>query len=243
MTGPTNLRRLTEKGIAAFDDYLSRLKNEPALPIPEYLLTDPAASEPIPREICVEPQIFPTRLAAAAYLHALLADTGLPDVNRDPGLWTWLTLFYFDQLCPSVKGKRKPGERARYIPNFSDNRRYYRHLLFGPYAVYRIQHRNADSLNVLLSSAMTVATSETFRSFVENSEILTAECALRVANRLYYDAETSSMRRGSGGKENGGCRRFLDYMQQINLTYDLQLIDDETLLQMLPREFDRFRNA
>jgi hypothetical protein len=182
------LRRLNSGGIEAFSNYLKQLKEEPSSAVPVQLLDDSAHSEPLPTSEAVENRSFVTRLDAAAYLHGVLTASGLSGIDRDRGLWTWLTLYYFDQLCPSDgNGHRKVGEVARYIPNMSDARRYYRHLQYGPFALYRMYHNNPELLPVFLMNELTVATSETFRSFIENSELLVARSAVIVANQLYYD--------------------------------------------------------
>lgn len=235
------LRRLTDAGVSAFAGFLAELRADPTLPVPTALLEDPAYSNAIPGEVPVDDRRFPSRYAAAEYLYRLLAPLALPDLDRDRGLWTWLTLFYFDQLCPpDGNGRRKVGEDSRYIPNFTNSRRYYRHLLYGAYATFRLYSSCPDVLPVLLSNPMHVATSETFRLFVEHTELLSCPAAVSAANRLYYDPDKGKLRRGTGSKDAGGCRRLIEYLEQINLTYDIYWLDDTRLLSMLPREFSAF---
>ena len=69
-------------------------------------------------------------------VHALPA-VFLENADRwgNPGLWGWLSLFYFDALCASV-----PGAMYRYLPETTGataGLRYYRHLLAGPYRLYQ----------------------------------------------------------------------------------------------------------
>ena len=55
-------------------------------------------------------------MEAARYLDSVLSGVTGCDVERDAGLWAWLSLFYFEDLCPpDGRGRRKPGERARWI--------------------------------------------------------------------------------------------------------------------------------
>ncbi len=235
------LRQLTKQGIAKFEGYVTTLREQPKMPIPTELLTQPGDSEALPTSSEVEAIIFATRLDAAAYLYAVLTQSGLKYIEHNTGLWTWLTLFYFDQLCPADgNGHRKPGEPARYFPRFTDARRYHRHLLFGPYAVYRLYHTDTEILPVLLSAAMTVARGMTYQLFVGNNELLVCRSAVSVANRLYYDPVGKKLKRGSGSDSPGGCRRLIDFLQQINVTYDLQSLSEETLISMLPKEFKTY---
>ncbi|MFO7599969.1 MAG: hypothetical protein R6X27_09205 [Candidatus Desulfacyla sp.] len=40
----------------------------------------------------------------------------------------------------------------------------------------------------------------------------------------------------------GTLYRFIDVVQQLDLTYDLYSMTGEQILQLLPNEFDRWRN-
>jgi hypothetical protein len=238
------LRRLTDAGIESFRGYLATLAADPAAAVPTGLLTDPAASEPLPTSAEVVPQTFGTRFAAGQYLHALLGSAGIPGLDRDRGVWTWLTLFYFDELCPADgHGKRKAGEEARSIPNMAESRRFYRHLLLGPYVLVRMYHNKPELLRVFLMNEMTVGTSETYRSFIENVELLASVSAVTVANQLYYDPAKQKLRRGAGAKVSGSVRRLTEYLNQLTLTCDLQATTPVALMKALPKEFATFVNA
>jgi hypothetical protein len=131
------LRRFTQPGLVQFTQYLDQLKAAPTTPPPEWLLTDEIASEAA-ADVEVVDQQFATRFDAAEYLNGVLCAAKLNNVERDAGLWSWLTLLLFDQVCPPAQGgQRKLGELARYVPAVENFQRYYRHLLLGPYAIYR----------------------------------------------------------------------------------------------------------
>ena len=59
------------------------------------------------------------------------------DVTKNPGFWSWLSLYYFDSVCPSVKGKRKPYASYRHLFDSEDRTGKYRHLLASPYVIYK----------------------------------------------------------------------------------------------------------
>src|SRR5437764_14952935 len=98
------VRRLTDKGSALFEEYLTRLalgaKEEPPLD----LLTAPEISVPVEGEASAEPRKFATRLEAASYLRQVLESVPTSEIDHNPGLWNWLSLFYFNQLCPPSSG-------------------------------------------------------------------------------------------------------------------------------------------
>jgi hypothetical protein len=61
-----------------------------------------------------------------------------------------------------------------------------------------------------------------------------------VANDLYFDVDKKKLKTGSGNKEKGGCRRLIEFLQQLDCTYDLATLSSEKLLLLLPDEFHPF---
>lgn len=238
------LRRLTAPGIDAFAAYLTQLAAVPTLDPPTRLLAEVGSSEEIKGDTDLEERTFSTRFEAASYLSGKLAEAEIENWERDAGLWAWMTLFYFDQVCPrDHTGARSVKEQARYIPQIDVSRRYYRHMLLGPVSMYRAHTDHPERLLALLSSPMHVATAETYRLFIENPSLIACKAIVEVATELYYDPQQSKVRRGAGSKDAGGCRRLIDFLQQIDCTFDLPELTKDRLTQMLPAEFRRFTAA
>lgn len=237
------LHRLTDAGIEAFSSYLALLKQQPATPPPLHLLEDKQMAEPLNTAAVVEPKEFPTRLAAAEYLHGLLAASGLKNIDTDRGLWTWLTLYYFDQLCPAkADGERKVLDAARYVPQLSNYQRFYRHLLVGPYFIYNAHADMPARATVVLISPLTVP-GEVVEQIASRQELITNKSILGTLTRLYYDENQQKLKKGAGGKANGAARRFADVLGQFDLTFDLYAINENCLFSLLPKEFHRFQTA
>ncbi len=235
-----NLRRLSADGITQFGQYLAQLKTEPTQPPPMWLLDHPTASEPV-ADVEVAPTIFANRLAAAKYLDSLITAAGLTGVERDVGLWAWLSLFFFEQVCPLEGSRgRDPGALARFIPEIAESRRYYRHLLLGPFMMYSAHRDNPERLQAHLCDKITIGTSETYRLFIENPALIACNAAVETATLLYYDPDRGRVRRGTGTKGGGGCRRLIQVLQQFDCTFDLPMLSRDRLLDMLPQEFSRF---
>jgi hypothetical protein len=223
-----------------FGQYLNQVKAEPTTAPPFELLDDPEASAPA-ADVEVTNQKFQTRYEAAKYLDQLLTAAALTNVDRDAQLWAWLTLYFFDQVCPSAVGcQRKVGEPSRYLLAVDESRRYYRHLLLGPYAMYIAHRDNPNRLRALLTNKLDIATSETYRLFIENPPLMACRTVVSVATKLYYDPKKNNIRRGAGSKEEGGCRRLVDFLQQLDCTYDLPSMTEQQLISYLPTEFHRF---
>ena len=236
------LRRLTSRGLELFREFLKVLLNNAAADVPTNLLADERFSEAVaPRtEYC--PETFSDRMHLAAYLDRLLAPLPVTSVQADEGLWSWLALAFFDQLCPAGSdGTRKPGSLGRWIPQLDESRRYYRHLLLGPYMLYQAHRDGPERATALFCNPVDVATPEVFRLFIENPDLARSRTAVAVATHLYYNPRTRRTKRGTGRKESGGCRRLIQILRQFDCTYDLETLSPATLCEMLPKEFADFK--
>jgi len=235
------LRRLNKQGIDRFADFLDALPMQPSLACPTYLLTAPEFSEEVVPRVGIEHRTFGSRFAAAEYLFTLFRQSGLTAVEQDQGLWAWLSSFYFDELCPAdARGRRRPGERARWLLNLSA-RRYYRHLLAGAYSVYQAHEDKPERTIALLCSPLH-QTSDIFLELADSQELVTNKSVMEIATILYYDPHSGKPKRRVARNYPGGARRLGEVLAQFDCTWDLYSVDMKTLLGMLPKEFDRFRS-
>ncbi len=113
------LRRFTDRGVEQFRVFLHELGAGATAVAPSHVLTDPEFSKPIGGGWHLEPVRFGSRLALARYLDQTLE--ALPErsdkLANDVHFWSWMSLFYFDQVCPANdKGRRRPGRDYRHIP-------------------------------------------------------------------------------------------------------------------------------
>ena len=228
------VRVLNSEGIRQFRDYLNQIRAGGASPVPTGLLTDPATTEPLAGGIEVEQVKFASKLEAAKYFSHKFV--GVRDVDHNVALWSWIALFYFDQLCPpDATGQREVREDARYIPG-TGWRRYYRHLLAAPFRVYRSQGENAKLL--LLDSIEKLG--DIWEQLASRQEIISNLGILGTATLLYLDAKKDRPKRGAAStkRKPGTLRRFVDLIQQLDLTYDLYSMRPAEILGLLPAEFD-----
>ncbi len=240
-----HVRKLTDNGTALFNEYLVRLDQGAKEAPPLDLLTAPEASLPIEGEASVETGKFATRLEAAQYLHEALASVPASELDHNPGLWNWLALFYFDQLCPaSPSGTRNPRKSYRYvlppITSADHFRHYYRHLLAGPYRVLRL---HPDGARSLLSNAVDEA-GDFNEQIASRLQLVTNHAFVGAIDALYFDAAKDEPKRGAlNRKKPGTLRRLIDLHGQLDLTYDLYSLSTAQLLKLLPREFNKWRPA
>jgi len=231
------VRRLTKKGIEAFRAYLNELREGGTALPPSQLLTGPETSESFRQDCSIEERAFDTRLDAARYLCEVFRDvTGL---EEDVGLWSWLSLFYFDQVCPvKPDGTRSPGRDYRHIlePGYPYGRR---HLLSGAFLVFRLHGEEAAPL-----LCTKVHQENKFHHELASRQVFLSNSAvIKAASLLYYDSQEGRPKPGAaqGKKAPGTLRRFVDVLQQLDLNYDLYGMDAHAILRLLPDEFDKWK--
>ena len=241
MTSEPAIRKLTEKGIAAFKDYLAQLRKDPAASPPFHLLTDPVASAGIGTDIRIEQKPFRTRLELARYLNDIFSPVPVDDLETDRHLWTWMSLFFFDQVCPVEKtGIRKPGRDYRHIlePGYPNG---HRHLLAGAYLVYTVCDLG-DRLSRLLLWTPLHVESRLHHQLAVRQTLITNHGILKAAHLMYFNESLNRPKHGALGdkKTTGTLLRFIDVIQQLDLTYDLYSMSGREILKLLPPEFDRW---
>ena len=236
------LRRLNSVGITRFETFLNALHTQPKLSPPVELLDSEETSTALDVTIEIERKKFGNRLEAARYLDSKLSDSGLKNIERDRELWAWLSLLYFDELCPADgNGRRKPVKSYHYIPVNTDYRLYYRHLLAGPYRIYRVHRADTNRALVFLVNPLHIV-GHFVTHLASKQEMVTNPSVAEAATRLYVDLERKQIKRGAVTyKRPGTVFRFIDILDQLDVTWDLYSMTTAMLLESLPPEFNRFK--
>jgi hypothetical protein len=237
------LHRFNDDGIGRFSQFLDTLSADPALAVPTDLLTDAAYVIPVSPGLEIHAQQFANRMDAARCLDSVLSEVTGINVERDTGLWTWLSLFYFDQLCPpDGRGHRKPMERARWIPAIDDAQRYYRHFLAGAYRVY-VAHRDDPHRAMVLLHVPFPKITHFWFQLASRQELVTNAAVMEAATELYLEQTRTGAKRGATSEKTpGSVFRFAAILNQFDPVWDLYAMEKDTILSLLPREFDRFRD-
>lgn len=239
------IHRLTAAGLDRFERYVNFVRGGGSADAPADALNVGEYSESIGVDIEIEEREFSTRLDWARYIDEKLDGNGLKNVERDIGMWAWLSLFYVKQLLPSKKNKRrKVGEVALWIPNITDFRKYYRHLLVGPYRIYRAHRPNADDALVLLGGPFG-SHGEVVEELASRLDIVTNRELIKAATALYWDKEKNALKRGAASDSDtpGSSGRLAGVViPQFDVTWDLFSMTAEGILSLLPKEFDKFKS-
>jgi hypothetical protein len=242
MTDKKAIRKFTDEGIEQFRRYLAELREGATSPPPFHLLNDPVTSKPVNDEIQIENREFATRLELAQYLDDALVEFESDSIETDVFLWSWLSLVYFDQVCPVQKeGIRKPGRDYRHIlePGYPNG---HRHLLCGPYMVYSVYGLGADLTKLFLWTPLHME-SRFHHQLAVRQTLITNRGVLEAAHQMYFNEKEGSPMRGALGEKSspGTLLRYIDVIQQLDLNYDLYSMTGEEVLQLLPAEFNQWK--
>jgi hypothetical protein len=233
------VRILNDEGLRKFHQYLTDLRAGSAITPPRDILTDAWCSAKLPINIEIENQIFDNRMEAAKYLYETLRPMGHLKISQNVGLWSWLSFYYFDQVCPQIAGgKRRPGHDSRHILDL-DYRRYYRHLLAGPVNTVKLHGNKAP---LLLCNPLN-RPSKFYEEFSSRQMFITNGGVIEAANLLYYDHKKETAKRGAAvtTRKDGTIHRFIDVIQQLDLNYDLYSMTGDEVLELLPAEFNKWK--
>ena len=233
------VRTLNNQGIHKFKEYLSNLRQGSKGAPPAELLKSNSFSAEIKSEIEVENRPFSGKLEMAKYLYERFQVLSNPQVDQDVGLWSWLSVYYFDLLCPENNlGKRTPGRDYRYVLDL--HFRVYRyHMLLGPYTTYKLHGAGAP----LLLHGPLYETGRLYLELSARQAFITNQGIIEAANLLYFDAAKGTPKRGAAvtTRKPGALIRFIDVIQQLDLTHDLYSMTGEEVINLLPQEFDEWK--
>lgn len=229
-------RCLTPSGVDVFRNYLASGAERTGRP-PTALFDDPRHSRASGiTDVAVEHRSFASRFGFAAYLDAQARASGFDGTLDEAGLWEWLTLFYFDEICPpATDGMRTIFNEVRYIPTAGSSW-HYRHLLKGPYAFYR-DHVDVspDCTRLALSGPLDVH-GGVYEHLVSRPRLRVSRGVQEAATLLYYDADRQLPK--SGASTGGAAvQEFARLLRNLPAEYDLTTLSAGTILSLVPERF------
>ena len=235
----TRLRRLNSRGIDELRGFLQQIRDGAEFQGSPAILYADDYSPRLSRAVEIAPRKFGSKFEAAEYLGRVLAEVSAP--NDDVGLWSWLALFYFDQLSPlGDDGRRRPREDYHYIPSEVSGWHRDRHLLAGPYRLFTLHGQHA---RILLHPPV-----HQHGAFVYDlgfrRDLITNRGLIEAIDLLYWDTRRHRPKRGATTTSRpGNLRRLITVVQQLDFNYDLYGMRAEEILLLLPPEFDAWKPA
>ncbi|MFI5419921.1 MAG: hypothetical protein ACHQ1H_03030 [Nitrososphaerales archaeon] len=179
----------------------------------------------------------------ARIISEVIRKASLADEMLDIGLWSWLSAAYFDTVCPIEEdGQRNPRSDYRHIPS-NDYKNFYRHLIRGPVRIYKLFAESPEMALIVLSQSP-ASPGDFVEQLASRQERVTSKAVIGAANILYFDKSTNRPKRGAApnSRKPGTLRRYMDVLDQLDLTYDLYSMTPEELVLLLPDEFKNWRS-
>lgn len=200
------------------------MRQNPEAEVPTDLLEHSQLTEVVSPEILIAVEYFQTKGEAARYLSARLGKTRAEEIATDAGLWTWLSVPYFDSLCPVLNGSRVVKNDYYYVFEPKNSRHFYRHLFFVSWQLLQLApvHNNLF-MRTRLSSLDSITTEVMKRLYLTR-----LRCIFEVLERLYWDPVRRKPRSGiTGSKVIAGNLRYRrpQRISQLEKTYDLMSLN------------------
>ena len=235
------LRRLTDVGLSAVSLALLDIEDGKEPDISSLLESD-VFTEMVPG-IEIEVKSFATREEAGKYFFDTLEPLRATGANlmTDKGLWTWLALAWIEELAPKDSdGSRKLYDHRRWILSVDGHYAYYRHHLAGPYYIYDAHHDDPKRASALLCGSVSVP-GEVWEQIASRQVFAGSPNLMAVVTKLYFDTSKNSLKRGAASQGAGGVRRLPMVINQFGLTWDVEGMPVDRILDLLPSEFNKFK--
>lgn len=157
-------------------------------------------------------------------------------VGKESSLWTWLAYIWFYQI---TNRKTLIRESARYICR-SDYRHYYRHSVATSYYLYSVL--GEENARLFLYSPP-YKHNDFIEQFASRQHIISYPNLIKCAHILYWDSRSNSPKKGAqSDRRLGNHKRFIKIISQFELTFDIYSMNENEILNILPKEFDQWIN-
>ena len=253
-----SLRRLKDTGIEEFFEFINRKRAGESVQTPSHLVSNPEKSEDTYLDVKVDPEKrFSNRFEFGTYLWDKIRSDWKETLRADAGLWTWLALVYFDQLCP----KEGPSRPEHYILTTGKWRLghardyHYRHSVLTP---VRIIKDFKDYAEFFLCGTVDRPFTDMTKMGDAIEQVFSNQCVMRNKNlldtviRLYQDNLTKRVKKGSMSEPKakrlksgqwsqvgkGGARRLIkSVLPRLQLTYNVAGTVPDDLIKISGEEF------
>ena len=239
--------RGVERFRQALDSYQAREANVRDVTA---LATDPSLSGALRQRLSIDVPMLASKrdlaaLVCSAFINA--GNTQLPIVPTPEyqHMWTWLAARCF-HLIKTPSMSRKLNEHAYYVCDNNWNR-FYRHRIAGPARLYWLFRSRIEDARILLHGPAHEHSDWEAQLAGRQNRIRHPEL-IAAANTLYWDGAKQRPKRGAqtrpsnSSRAGGGTlRRLITFIDQVDLTHDVNSMSSDQILDLLPKEFDRWK--
>ena len=237
------LRAFNEAGIRAFEDALNEMENAKSFASLDAVVFNSDLTEKLSTQKIIEVRDFETRMDCGKYFFEMFETikTELQSAGIDPitdkGLWTWISAFWGEIILKNSRDAFYVGDRSRYVLE-SGGRRDYRHLLAGPFNLYRASYLNPKNIEIAMTKKVT-QDNPFFEQVASRREIVSNPAALEIIRNCYFDETTQSgYDHAAKGSLPGDLARFGSLYSQLAVNFDLRSMSSEEISALLPVEFN-----
>jgi hypothetical protein len=155
-------------------------------------------------------------------------------------MWNWLAAACMPHLLGTPPDPSAIKATERWVLNQASFK-YYRHLLAGAY--FAFEPHSADPSKAMAILCQDILIPGEIVAQIQGTDDLAYSVGAEVATLLYFDDKKGKIKVGAGGKAGGSARRLAtDFLNQIRLTVDFKGMEAREILELLPPEFDRFKD-
>ena len=238
-----NIHQFNKEGVLVFRSYLDGLRAQTIEEIPADFYKDRKYCIPLSDEVLIDIQKFDSKEEMVRYLYPKLRRVNIDNLYYHSPLWSWLAAVFFNSICyKDINGKYNVGASSRYILDSSEYKRYYRHLIASPIRLYH--ELNNDSLSVFYLYGKPYIQGDIYEQLASRQEFATIHSILETCKILYWDEFNNKPKTGVADKNNpDNLRRLLSsVLPQFQMTYDINAMNGYQILELLPKEFDLWKD-
>lgn len=247
MTGKVWIRSFDARGIDAFRSFLERYQEGKATDVDaRRLAADAKLSNRINQRLEIDIPMIASKKSLAKLVCQSFQDAGytaLPLVPSDEyrNMWTWIACSSFHLIKPR-RADTALNDHSYYVCS-QDWKRFYRHRIAGPARIYwMFRGRPLDAS--LLLHGRAYEHSDWEEQLAARQGRIRNRDLIATANRLYWDVGNHRPKRGAQTRTRPGTvRRLLSFIDQVDLTYDVNSMTPDQILDLLPPEFDRWKDS
>jgi len=138
-------------------------------------------------------QDFENRLEVAEFLSKLIEKAELIRVDSDPGLWSWLTLYYFNQVCTGKKGERGARHLKKNFATSLRKKNFSKNTIgtcsLGQYVIFQA-HRDWINKAMALLIGPIHTSNDIIEQIASRLEYVSNPDVVETATELYLEPET-----------------------------------------------------
>tara|TARA_Y100000588_G_scaffold394294_1_gene513997 strand:- start:2216 stop:3034 length:819 start_codon:yes stop_codon:yes gene_type:complete len=253
------IRRFNKIGLDQFKVIIERRRRGENVDVDNTLLLSQQTTTQVDPTIDIDySRTFGDRLECAEYIWKLLEEKWENEWEHDVGLWTWFAALYFEQFSPTPK---KTNRQEHYILSIGEwgagsiKPLAYRHCVWGPVLTLRNPKLKHLSEFIILGTKGKGRGMHEMGDAVEQTlstgKIIRSTTALKTIEELYVDKKNRTAKKGfasapklkklkGGGYSKvgaGGIRRLHLVFSRLKLTYNVELLDSDEVLDLCGPEF------